>query len=88
MARDRPQVARHRVAGVREAAAPGEVLELVHEARAQAAGVGLLDVICVDNCQACARFGGDDLRTAFVTLSGTGRIVAFEWPRPGLRLAF
>jgi gluconolactonase len=33
-------------------------------------------------------FGGEDLRTAFVTLSGTGRIVAFEWPRPGLRLAY
>jgi gluconolactonase len=33
-------------------------------------------------------FGGADLRTAFVTLSGGGRIVAFEWPRPGLRLAF
>jgi gluconolactonase len=33
-------------------------------------------------------FGGVDLRTAFVTLSGAGRIVAFDWPRPGLRLAF
>jgi gluconolactonase len=33
-------------------------------------------------------FGGADLRTALVTLSGGGRIVAFEWPRPGLRLAF
>jgi gluconolactonase len=33
-------------------------------------------------------FGGPDLRTAFVTLSGSGRIVAFDWPRPGLRLAF
>ena len=32
-------------------------------------------------------FGGPDLRTAFVTLSGTGRLVSFEWPRPGLRLA-
>lgn len=32
-------------------------------------------------------FGGDDLRTAFVTLSGTGRLVAMPWPRPGLRLA-
>ena len=32
-------------------------------------------------------FGGDELRTAFVTLSGTGRLVAFPWPRPGLRLA-
>jgi gluconolactonase len=33
-------------------------------------------------------FGGDDLRTAYVTLSGTGKLVATEWPRPGLRLAF
>jgi len=33
-------------------------------------------------------FGGDDLRTAYATLSSTGRLVAFEWPRPGLRLAF
>ncbi len=32
-------------------------------------------------------FGGPDLRTAFITLSGTGRLVATEWPRPGLRLA-
>jgi gluconolactonase len=28
-------------------------------------------------------FGGDDGRTAFVTLSGTGRLVSFPWPRPG-----
>jgi gluconolactonase len=33
-------------------------------------------------------FGGDDLRTAYVTLSGAGRLVALDWPRPGLRLAF
>jgi len=33
-------------------------------------------------------FGGDDLRTAFVTLSGTGRLVSVRWPRPGLALAF
>ena len=33
-------------------------------------------------------FGGDDLRTAYATLSGTGRLVSFEWPRPGLRLNF
>lgn len=31
-------------------------------------------------------FGGPDLRTAYVTLSGTGRLVAIDWPRPGLRL--
>lgn len=33
-------------------------------------------------------FGGEDLRTAYVTLSGTGRLVRFEWPVPGLPLAF
>jgi gluconolactonase len=32
-------------------------------------------------------FGGDDLRTAFVTCSSSGRLVSFPWPRPGLRLA-
>lgn len=32
-------------------------------------------------------FGGDDLRTAYVTLSATGRLVALDWPRPGLALA-
>jgi gluconolactonase len=33
-------------------------------------------------------FGGDDLRTAFVTSSGTGRLLRCEWPRPGLALAY
>lgn len=33
-------------------------------------------------------FGGDDLGTAFVTLSGSGRLISFEWPRPGLALNF
>jgi gluconolactonase len=33
-------------------------------------------------------FGGDDGRTAFVTLSGTGQLVAFDWPRAGGTLAF
>lgn len=33
-------------------------------------------------------FGGPDLRTAYITLSGTGRLVAMEWPRPGLRLSY
>jgi len=32
-------------------------------------------------------FGGDDLRTAYVTLSGTGRLVSIPWPRRGLALA-
>lgn len=33
-------------------------------------------------------FGGRDLRTAYVTLTTTGRLVATHWPRPGLRLAY
>jgi gluconolactonase len=33
-------------------------------------------------------FGGDDLSTAFVTLSGTGKLVSLPWPRPGLKLAY
>ncbi len=32
-------------------------------------------------------WGGPDLRTAYITLSGTGRLVSMEWPRPGLKLA-
>jgi gluconolactonase len=31
-------------------------------------------------------FGGPGLRTAYATLSMSGRLVAFEWPRPGLAL--
>jgi gluconolactonase len=33
-------------------------------------------------------FGGDDRRTAYVTCSGTGKLVSAPWPRPGLKLAF
>jgi len=33
-------------------------------------------------------FGGPDLQVAYITLSGTGRLVAADWPTPGLRLAF
>lgn len=32
-------------------------------------------------------FGGPDLRTAYVTLGGTGRLVSRRWPRPGMALA-
>jgi gluconolactonase len=31
-------------------------------------------------------FGGPELRTAYVTLSLSGRLVAVEWPRAGLAL--
>jgi gluconolactonase len=33
-------------------------------------------------------WGGDDLRTAYITCSATGRLVAMDWPRPGLELAY
>ncbi len=33
-------------------------------------------------------FGGEDLRTAYVTQSGTGRLSSLEWPAPGLKLAY
>ncbi|CAB4364246.1 MAG: SMP-30/gluconolactonase/LRE family protein [Actinobacteria bacterium] len=33
-------------------------------------------------------FGGDDLRTAFITCSVTGHLVRATWHRPGLPLAF
>lgn len=32
-------------------------------------------------------FGGEERRTAYVTLSAEGRLVAVDWPRPGLALA-
>jgi gluconolactonase len=31
-------------------------------------------------------FGGPDMKTAFITLSWTGKLVAVDWPTPGLRL--
>jgi len=33
-------------------------------------------------------FGGDDLRTAFITASSSGRLLKTEWPRPGVKLHF
>lgn len=33
-------------------------------------------------------FGGPDLRTAYVTSAGTGKVWALDWPRPGLRLNY
>lgn len=31
-------------------------------------------------------FGGPDLRTAYITLSGYGQLLEVRWPRPGLKL--
>lgn len=33
-------------------------------------------------------FGGPDLTTAYWTCSSTGQLIAGDWPRPGLKLAF
>jgi gluconolactonase len=33
-------------------------------------------------------FAGDELRTAYITMSATGRLGMMKWPRPGLALAF
>ncbi|WP_326542208.1 SMP-30/gluconolactonase/LRE family protein [Pseudorhodoferax sp.] len=41
------------------------------------------DILTTNIC-----FGGPDLRTAFVTLSGQGRVVACDWPVPGHPLNF
>jgi len=33
-------------------------------------------------------FGGDGLRTAFITLSAAGQLASMPWPDPGLRLNY
>lgn len=40
------------------------------------------DILCTNIC-----WGGEDLTTAYLTLSGTGKLVSTVWPRPGLALA-
>jgi gluconolactonase len=50
----------------------GELLEF-HEAP---------EGYCTNIC-----FGGADMRTAYITLSGYGHLFAAQWSRPGLRLA-
>jgi len=33
-------------------------------------------------------FGGADMRTAYITLSDSGRLGTMQWPEPGLKLNF
>ena len=33
-------------------------------------------------------FGGEDMRDAWITASGTGKLFKCRWPRPGLRLNY
>ncbi|MDP6345136.1 MAG: SMP-30/gluconolactonase/LRE family protein [Alphaproteobacteria bacterium] len=59
--------------GITVAAPEGGVVEFIP----------LPDVMVTNIC-----FGGPDLRTAYITLSGAGRLIAMDWPRPGLPLFF
>ena len=52
------------------------------------AGEVLDQVILGDPMVTNVCFGGEDLRTAYATLSATGRLVSFPWPRPGLPLNY
>jgi gluconolactonase len=45
--------------------------------------VAMSDPVTTNIC-----FGGPGLRTAYVTLSGTGQLVALDWDEPGLPLAY
>jgi gluconolactonase len=45
--------------------------------------VPMPDMFCTNIC-----FGGPDRRTAYLTLSGTGQLIATPWDTPGLRLAY
>ena len=49
-------------------------------------GVGYISVPAPLATNIC--WGGEDMTTAYVTEAGEGKLVAYEWPRPGLRLAF
>jgi gluconolactonase len=33
-------------------------------------------------------FGGADMRDAFITMSGEGKLIRMRWPKPGLKLNF
>lgn len=41
------------------------------------------DLLCTNIC-----FGGEDMQTAWITASGTGKLYRARWPRPGLKLNY
>ncbi len=59
--------------GITVAAPEGGVVEVIP----------LPDVMTTNIC-----FGGPGLQTAYITLAATGRLIAMDWPRPGLPLHF
>ena len=52
------------------------------------AGVVLDQVLIGDPMTTNVCWGGEDLCTAYVTCSGTGRLISVPWPRPGLKLNY
>ena len=64
----------------------GGLTSIAPDADGSGAGVehiAIPDILVTNVC-----FGGPELSTAFVTCSGTGKLVSFPWARPGLALAF
>jgi gluconolactonase len=49
---------------------------------------GFEHIACPDILTTNICFGGPDMCDAYITLSGTGRLIRMRWPRPGLRLNF
>jgi gluconolactonase len=49
-------------------------------------GLSIRHVAMPDRFTTNICFGGSDMRTAYITLSSSGRLVACQWERPGLRL--
>ena len=73
---------RRRGLGVRRNAAPGR-----DHVRVPGRPVGRGDQPPTTRSPRTCASAAPELRTAYVTLSGTGRVVTLDWPRPGLRLA-
>jgi len=58
-------------------------ITVIHPDGIQHQHVEMPDPITTNIC-----FGGPDLRTAFITLSASGRIAAVDWPTAGLKLNY
>jgi gluconolactonase len=41
------------------------------------------DILTTNIC-----FGGPDLRTAYITIPATGKLLKTQWPRPGAKLHY
>ena len=59
--------------GISVVAPDGELVEFI----------SLPDPLVTNIC-----FGGDDLQTAYITMSGTGQLIKMPWPYGGHRLNY